>query len=939
MPLMRNIVKESAATADFYPHKIEQSLLLEGGSYLSRTPSTVGDRRTYWFNLWLKPAGLSEGATYKTIISTSYDSGDNQTGLWLLDNLLYFVEVNSGIQAQYNITPKFRDPNSWYNIHCQVDTTQAVAADRVKVYKNGVLLPATISTAYAQNHQTQMNRSGLAHFIGAQRINGGLQRYANDYFGDFQFGEGTATLNDVVEIKNGVCVPKDYEGSYGTNGFHLDFADPVDIGRDTSTSLGVELVTNGEFNVDASGWTATGSTTSVVDGKLIVTNNTTNGYVEQSFPVTNGTDYRISAELQQNSAYAKIEVLNASNSVLYSNQSTVGGLLYPIATDITSNSTTLKIRLYAIGAVNGDASHFDNISVNEIINQGNNWTPVNLAATDVLLDSPTNKYCTLNPLKVVVGKPNTMSQGNLKAENPGGDNTSYQQGNFYVNTGLHYAEGILTNSSNGARQGFSVYASNSNRIEFKANGTIGGNVSATLIAGSGTSFSTSDILGFLMDAGNSEVSIYKNGVFGATYSVTMDDMTLGVFIDGTGGLAATNWYFNFGQDSSFAGNKTRQNNTDANGIGDFYYPVPTGALALCANNLPEPVIGPNSETQAKDHFSPLAWDGDGINPRDVIGLDFTPDVTNVKARSSAFNHILADAVRGANKHLFANGPAAEATNDVNGYLSSFIQGGYSVEAGSTGDNYVNNLNTSYISWNWKMGGAGVVNNDGSIQSTVSANTLAGQSIITHICNSGTAFTVGHGLNQALEMVVVKNRSSVTPWPVWHTSFGTASNTDWLRLNDTVSKGGYGAANYWNSTVPTSSVISLGTDADVNNSTDSQVIYAFHSVEGYSKFTSYIGNGSTDGTFIYLGFKPAYVRIKRVDSTGNWPIIDSVRSPDNETSEALYADLANAEDPNVPIDFLSNGIKIRTSFNNANTNGAVYSIEAFAEVPFKYSTAV
>jgi len=317
----------------------------------------------------------------------------------------------------------------------------------------------------------------------------------------------------------------------------------------------------------------------------------------------------------------------------------------------------------------------------------------------------------------------------------------------------------------------------------------------------------------------------------------------------------------------------------------------------------------------------------------VAGQSFQPDFTWFKSRNAVNEHIWVDSVRGVNQDLFSSTTNAEAT--VTDRVLSFNSNGVTV--GVDASRGVNYAGQTQVVWQWKAGGAAVSNTAGSITSQVSANTTSGFSVVTYT-GTGSNATVGHGLGVAPSMVIVKSRSDAsTYWCVYQSAMWATSGANYtMLLPDT------GAAasrpTLFNSTQPTSSVFSIGTNGGVNNSGSTYVAYCWSQIAGYSAFGSYTGNGSTDGPFVYLGFRPRFVLIKRSDSTGNWILEDTSRSTYNVTAAALYPNLSNAEDTAYPIDIISNGFKIRSTDSSDNANGGTFIYAAFAENPFKYSLA-
>jgi hypothetical protein len=316
----------------------------------------------------------------------------------------------------------------------------------------------------------------------------------------------------------------------------------------------------------------------------------------------------------------------------------------------------------------------------------------------------------------------------------------------------------------------------------------------------------------------------------------------------------------------------------------------------------------------------------------VNGVSFQPDFVWAKARSSAESHRLADSVRGATKVLYSNLTNAEATEATG--ITAFASNGFTLGSGTP-----NGSGITYVGWQWKAGGTAVSNTAGSITSSVSANTTAGFSVVTYTGNGTAGATIGHGLGVAPSMVIAKNRSTggsaAYEWTVYHVSLGA---TKAIFLNDT----GAAAtdAGYWYNTAPTSSVVTVPSNTRTNVNGSNFVFYCFAPVAGYSAFGSYTGNGSADGPFVYCGFRPRYVMLKRSDTGGanyNWFCYDSARDTYNATQNYLEINLASTEQL-ASVDFLSNGFKVRTSSTYWNASGGTFIYMAFAENPLKFANA-
>ena len=619
------------------------------------------------------------------------------------------------------------------------------------------------------------------------------------------------------------------------------------------------------------------------------------------------------------------------------------------AIQFDSNGFTLKGTDTMINASGGTYSYMAFADKREyaywLDQSGNNndWTSNNLTESDVMVDSPTNNFCTLNPLDrdgdVVV------SEGNLKGSAAGAQHDAIR-GTFGMSTGKWYYEAVLPAVESYVHFGISnttwlvtgnVYDSALNWT-FQSNGSTnnGSNTNSGI-----TALSAGDIVqvAYDLDAGKIWWGVNNTWVLSGNPSTAANPVysNLSGTLAPVGGFyqAADGATFNFGQDSSFAATKTAQGNQDSGGVGDFYYTPPTGFLALCTSNLPDVAVIPS------EHFNTVLYSGDNASNR-AISVGFQPNFVWHKARNDTYNHYLFDSVRGTSSLLRSNTTGAEETGTTG--FNSFDADGFTVTQVSGWE--MNLANKNYVNWNWKANGSGSSNTTGSINSTVSVNTDAGFSIVSYTGNATAGATVGHGLSSTPEMIIIKDRSAAYDWMVGHKNYvGTPAEN--LKLNDTsgLATADDAIGSTWNRTAFTSTVFTLGDgqggDWTVRTNTQGSnlIAYCFHSVDGYSKVGSYVGNSSADGVFVNTGFKPAYVMVKNTSGWG-WYIHDSAREPNNENDVFLLAD-SNAADSatdNSHMDFLSNGFKLRTASIIGNGSSYTLIYIAFAETPFKYSNA-
>jgi len=342
-----------------------------------------------------------------------------------------------------------------------------------------------------------------------------------------------------------------------------------------------------------------------------------------------------------------------------------------------------------------------------------------------------------------------------------------------------------------------------------------------------------------------------------------------------------------------------------------------------------------------DYFNTLLHTGDGTDGRGITGVGFQPDLTWFKARSSAYESQVYDIIRGATKKITTTDTGAEGTQ-ANG-LQSFDSDGFTV-----GDANATNVNSvTYASWNWLGANGTASNTDGSITSTVSANTTSGFSIVSYTGNGTAGATVGHGLGVTPKMIIAKVRSTGEDWPVYHASLGA---TKYIKLSST------GASetetSIFNDTEPTSSVFSLGTQNKINMNTQTFIAYCFAEKKGFSKFGSYTGNGNDDGTFVYTGFRPAFVMVKCTSTTStftSWSMFDTSRSSynvsagntlyaNNSINEGYRGNGSTTSTTSPTMDLLSNGFKLRKNADETNAS-QTYIYMSFAENPFVTSTGI
>jgi hypothetical protein len=514
----------------------------------------------------------------------------------------------------------------------------------------------------------------------------------------------------------------------------------------------------------------------------------------------------------------------------------------------------------------------------------NYWTTNNISLTagityDSMLDTPTDNYATLEILKASGIAATSIAQGALAFITTNAESGS-TYGTIAMTAGKWYFEVLISGSSSQPSIGLTTNFG-SNTTYFAAySGDV--YIGTTLIATVSPAVS-GDVIGVRADYSAQQIQFYKNNVLLVTCNIKFE--TLLPTVSDVSSVSSDTVYFNFGQRP-------------------FFYTPPAGYNGISMSKIAE--YTNNLES---------------------------PDFIWVKSRTSAVSNVLFDSVRGPTKFVFSNLTNAETT-DASSIISFNKNGFYT---GSYGN--LNASTISYVAWMWKVNASQTTNNDGSIQTTVKADSNFGFSVVTYT-GTGANATVGHGLGIAPKFVIVKNLDSAGTnygWPAWHSAL---AGTEVLTLNSLNARAA--GTTYWNSTSPSSTVVSLGTNIALNEAGKRSVMYCFSEIDGFSKFSTYTGNANVDGPFVYCGFKPRFILIKRIDATdsnANWWLYDTIRDNTNTNGIPLYANALTVEATGINIDVLSNGFKVRDSTTSLNASAGIYLFASFAECPFKYATAL
>ena len=795
-----------------YQYQIARSLRFNSAdsAHLKRTPVSAGNRKTWTWSAWVKRSKLG---TRQQIFNAR--PGSSEVIEFYTNDVISMFDYTGGVVYQLNTTQVFRDVSAWYHIVWMKDTTQATDTNRMKLYVNGVQVTAFSSTSYPPLNSESYINNTVAHHLGTTET---TDLFLDGYMADVHFIDGqalTASSFGEIDANTGVWIPKAYAGTYGTNGFRLNFSDNSGT---TATTLGKDSSPNG------------------------------NNWTPNNFSVTAG----------------------AGNDSL------------------VDSPTSYGLDSGAGGTVRGN-------------------------------------YATLNPLNATPSA--LISNGNLYAlSNLSGHYTS-APATISVTSGKWYAEVVFTRvagSTDGYYVGVADAAWQASQIDGGgwygrwwrdgtgyAYGDAGNKITGTTSSAYGATYTQGDVIGIALDMDAGTLTFYKNGT---SQGVAFTGIT------GTKTMAA-GAYKDTGITLSF----------DINlGQRPFAYTAPSGFKALCTQNLPTPAVGATAGNRGGNHFNAIKFTGDSANPRSFTGFGFSPDLIWSARRDVSYGIQIFDSVRGAGKRLNTGYPSLATAAEDSGYglVGSFDADGYTSTAV---DQASNNSGGSYVTWAWNAGESTVSNTAGSITSSVRANPNAGISVVNWTQPASGTYTIGHGLGVAPAMIIMKSRTVVSNWAVYHQSLGY---TQYGLLN--LSNSFAADSSVWVS-APTSSVFSQLVNYGTGGTS---IAYCFAEVQGFSKFSLYTGNGSADGPFVYCGFRPKYVLIKKSSSTDEWFIWDTVRSTINQITGGYICTSTTAIEGTTyaVMDVVSNGFKIRGTDTSWNMNGATYIFAAFAEFPFKYGLA-
>ena len=814
--------------SDFDEYQIQHSLKFDGvtNSKIHRTPGSAGSARIGTFSAWIKK--LKQGAFQQV-----FAAGDATTDTVELlfrnnDQILLTAAVGNAAKITLKTNTKFRDCSGWYHLFFAIDTTQGTAANRAKLYVNGVIQSDFETANYPDQNQDLDISQAVEHMIG---VNVSNNNNLNGYIAEVNFIDGlalTPTSFGVTDSTYGHWKPIQYTGAYGTNGFHLDFNDAGNLGDDAA----------------------------------------------------GGTDFT------ETNVVANDQMLDSPTNT------------FPVLNHLCTNGDSLlsegALKLSSVDGLGGTGG---------------------VAAT-MELPHTGKWYWEIHALAIDNNRPNLY---------------------FGIDEGRILDHRLINTVGSGIIATSRVYQSNGN-----------GTKQSQSEEAYGAAWSDGDVIAIQVDMDAGKVYYRRNNTLESSGAAafTIDRNTssfipsFGVYEDAASADAGNIMTVNFGQDSSFSGGLTAVGAQDAKGQGDFKYTPPAGYLALCTKNLPEPQCVP------KDNFGIVGYTGTGVNgaaENDISGLEFQPDTVWIKDRASTGEHQIVNSLAGSARYKSPS--SAEAEGNRSTRVKRFTSDGFALGDGNgTNGSNANVNNALYKAWCWRNATDFDTSASGSGVNKVPATTAhinvdAGQGVMLWE-GDGEGFEPRHGLSKYRDFpqgftLYVGKRNANASWAVFHTYGFNA--TDYLVLDTDAAS--VDNSTFWNDQNPNENLFQIMSANEVGADDDTYVCYYWHDVEGYSRFSNYIGNGNVDGTFVPTGFRPSLVIVKKLNATHNWPMVDDFTMPFNKDQTIFSeADTTDAEDTDPCIDLLSNGFKVRDTAARYNTDGSTYAFWAWASLPAKYNNA-
>ncbi len=917
-------------------YEVERSLRFNDGdnTYLNRTPSSTGNRRTFTWSGWIKRSKLDASDNAHVF----FDSRDGESQTiectfgFLTNNTFFFDVTGAGIRTN----ALFRDVSAWQHWVIAVDTTQATSSNRVKIYVNGVQETSFSSANYpSQNYETAINAQYL-HSIGRYN-NGG---HHDGYMAEVNFINGlqlTPASFGATDVITGQWNPKKYTGSYGTNGFYLNFSDnsgttATTLGKDSSGN-GNNFTPNNFGTGDAVKDSPTNNfcnflsiqktaETTFSEGNLKATSSNSHKTFYGNFGLRSGKWYWEGLAVAGSTTkwtYGVSDIENTKNTQ-------ISGQNYLLAVSSGSPSDAT----YAFG----DAVSIYNTNLyknGSVVSSSYQTTPSAGDIIGIALDVDTGK--------VWFARNGTWINGSATASttlNESSHDTTVATGKVY--NAAFSAENCSWQTNFGQDSSFS----NAKTAQGNTDGNTQGDFYYAVPSGFKALCSANlPDPTILLPNKHFETELYT----GTSSTVTVNTLEFQPDWVWCKVRSKANRHALFdsvrGATKRIHSNLTDAEVTDADTLTSFNsngFTIGADAGDSGSNANGHTFVAWNwngGDTDGKtytvtvvdDSGNKYRFDGFGTS---AVTLDLAEGGTYI------FNYPSAHPLKFSTTSDGTHGGGSEYTTGVTHNSSTQVT---IVVAASAPTLYY------YCSSHSGMGGAvntnstlGSSNFDGTTQSTAKVNATAGLSIVTYT-GTGSGANIGHGLGVAPQVVITKARSATSGWAVLHT-VGDPNAEYRLVLNDNGGYSSYQGGNLWNDTVPTSTHFRVSSDASTNASGVTYVGYVFSEVAGYSKFGKYTGNGSTDGTFVFTGFRPALVTVKQTSGSNNWVTWDNAREPNNEMQTVLEWNASSADGASqyTAIDFLSNGFKHRTDFVRSNTSGGTYIYFAWAEAPFKNARA-